>query len=99
VEKATDASQQGYVKFINIKCFRENEKVVISVKDNGVGISVENLPVIFNPFFTTKSDDKGTGLGLSICYGIVKEMNGEIAAKSKPGKFTEIIVHLPLLSS
>lgn len=95
VEKSANKNHEGYNKRINIKCFRKDENVVISIRDNGTGISEENLPAIFNPFFTTKSDDKGTGLGLSICYGIVKEMDGEISAKSEAGVFTEIIVYLP----
>lgn len=99
VEKAKEINQQGYRKLIRIKCYKEDDKIILSIRDNGIGISDENLPVVFNPFFTTKSDDKGTGLGLSICYGIVKEMNGEITAVSELGNFTEIIVYLPAITS
>jgi len=98
VEKSKNTKQNGYRKLIQIRSIQEKDNVIISVKDNGIGIPEEILPVIFNPFFTTKSDDKGTGLGLSICYGIVKEMNGDIKAKSRRGEFTEIIVYLPSLS-
>ena len=53
--------------------------------DNGEGISQENLPRIFEPFFSTKSDGHGVGLGLSMVYGIVREHRGEIDVDSKEG--------------
>ena len=98
-EKAESHPDEGYVKRITIGCVLEHNDVIIRVRDNGVGIPAETLPVIFNPFFTTKSEDKGTGLGLSISYGIIKEMGGSIIAESEFGKFTEIKVYLPLYST
>lgn len=99
VEKSKKPNQKEYRKLIKIECTKKEDKILLTVKDNGIGISSKNLPVVFNPFFTTKSDDKGTGLGLSICYGIIKEMDGEITARSQEGKFTEIKVSLPALTS
>lgn len=99
VEKSKKPNQKEYRKLIKIECTKKEDKILLTVKDNGIGISSKNLPVVFNPFFTTKSDDKGTGLGLSICYGIIKEMKGEITARSQEGKFTEIKVSLPALTS
>jgi two-component system NtrC family sensor kinase len=73
----------------------ENGKVKISVTDNGIGISPENLKKIFAPFFTTKPVGKGTGLGLSVCYGIVDSMGGVMEVSSERGVGTTFTVRLP----
>ena len=70
--------------------------VVISVKDDGIGISHEHLEHIFEPFFTTKQADKGTGLGLSTVYGIVNQHHGKIVVTSEPGEGTEFKILLPV---
>ncbi len=80
---------------ISVEEIREGGNVLISVKDNGEGISKENLGKIFEPFFTTKVDTGGTGLGLSISYGIIKEHNGDIRVFSEVGKGTEFIIVIP----
>jgi two-component system NtrC family sensor kinase len=72
-----------------------NQRVRIAVKDNGAGISAENLKKIFAPFFTTKSPGKGTGLGLYVCYGIIEGMGGAMEVESQRGVGTTFIVHLP----
>jgi two-component system NtrC family sensor kinase len=77
---------------------RENGKVEISVKDNGIGISPENLDKIFRPFFTTKPVGKGTGLGLSVCYGIVDKMGGIMGVESEKGVGTVFTIRLPAAS-
>jgi signal transduction histidine kinase len=69
--------------------------VIVSVKDNGVGISPEDQTRIFEPFFTTKADHGGTGLGLSVTYGIVTEHSGEIELTSEPGSGSLFKVWLP----
>jgi len=74
---------------------RGAEKVVIWVKDNGIGISAENLKNIFRPFFTTKPVGKGTGLGLSVCYGIIENMGGTIEVESEKGVGTTFTITLP----
>jgi PAS domain S-box-containing protein len=71
----------------------------ISFKDDGPGISKENLPKIFDPFFTTREVGEGTGLGLSICYGMMKEHNGRIWAESERGKGATFIVELPIVDT
>lgn len=72
------------------------EWLVLSVADNGTGISKEALPHIYEPFFTTKSPDKGTGLGLSQVYGIVKQHDGFIDVTSQMGAGTTFVIYLPL---
>jgi two-component system NtrC family sensor kinase len=73
----------------------ENGKVMIAVRDNGIGISPENMKKVFTPFFTTKPVGKGTGLGLSVCYGIVDSMGGTMEASSERGVGTTFTVRLP----
>lgn len=58
--------------------------VVISVRDNGVGIAPENVGRVFDPFFTTDASG-GTGLGLSVSYGLIRRYGGEITVESEPG--------------
>lgn len=70
--------------------------VVLSVADSGCGISNEVLPHIFEPFFSTKAVGRGTGLGLSTVYGIVKQHEGAIDARSIPGHGTSFRIYLPL---
>ncbi len=74
----------------------ENDKIVISVADNGPGIPHANLVRIFDPFFTTKPVGKGTGLGLSICYGIIKKIGGEIDVQSVVGVGTTFNIRIPV---
>jgi len=70
--------------------------VVMSVKDSGTGISVEDQAKIFEPFFTTKSSSGGTGLGLSVTYGIVADHGGTIEVFSQSGQGSAFEVWLPL---
>ena len=70
-------------------------KVEIIVRDNGCGISEENMKKVFSPFFTTKPVGKGTGLGLSVCYGIINDMGGVMRVSSEPGLGTTFSVTLP----
>jgi PAS domain S-box-containing protein len=60
-------------------------RVAVEVGDTGCGIAPEQLPRIFDPFYTTKPLGVGTGLGLSICHGIVTSLGGEIEVDSAPG--------------
>lgn len=69
--------------------------VRVEVADTGSGIPPEQLPRIFDPFFTSKEPGRGTGLGLSISHGIVKDHGGQIRAESRPGAGTLLVVTLP----
>jgi PAS domain S-box-containing protein len=71
----------------------ERQYISVTITDNGIGMSTDNLAKIFNPFFTTK--DKGTGLGLAISHNIIKAHQGTIDAISEEGKGTSFIVKIP----
>jgi len=74
----------------------DNCCTMVKIKDNGEGISEENLQKITDPFFTTKDPGKGTGLGLSITYNVIQEHKGKIQFESELGKGTTVIITLPL---
>ncbi len=76
--------------------FAQNERVEISVLDEGSGIEDDVLPHIFEPFFTTKPLGQSTGLGLSVAYGIVEDHGGFITVKSQLGQGTRFAIHLPV---
>ena len=82
---------------ISVSTFKSKEEdyVVVEVKDNGPGIPEHVLPRIFDPFFTTKSKRKGTGLGLSVSKGILSKLGGYIKAESKAGEGASFKVYLP----
>jgi signal transduction histidine kinase len=72
------------------------DRVEISIRDNGTGISPEVKEKLFTPFFTTKPAGEGTGLGLSISHDIiVKQHSGLIEVDTQPGEFTEFRIILP----
>lgn len=76
---------------------RDKDSVYIRIKDNGCGISKENLDHIFEPFFSTRVKEGGTGLGLSITYGLVQELGGRIEVESEVGKGTTFTITLPIV--
>ncbi len=69
---------------------------VVSVRDDGVGMSPGVRERIFDPFFTTKAEGQGTGLGLSVSYGVIERHGGRIAVESERGQGTTMTVYLPL---
>lgn len=69
--------------------------IELEISDTGQGISSENLPHIFDPFFSTKDLGDGTGLGLSAVYGSVQELKGVISVTSKEGLGTSFKIYLP----
>lgn len=74
---------------------REQGAVIFRLRDEGSGISPENLARLTDPFFTTKREMGGTGLGLSVSAGIVKEHGGTLEFDSTPGRGTVVTLTLP----
>jgi len=73
------------------------ERVIIRIKDNGLGIPEAIQKQIFDPFFTTKPIGTGTGLGLSISHSIVVDKHGgQLTCISQPGQGTEFVIELPI---
>ncbi|RIH65500.1 sensor histidine kinase [Mariniphaga sediminis] len=75
----------------------DKEYIKLDIVDNGVGISPEDIPHIFQPFFSAKQKASGIGLGLAIVHGIVQSHQGRVDVESEPGKGTTISVVLPLV--
>jgi signal transduction histidine kinase len=78
---------------IYIKTKEYSSGVEIQIRDEGIGISDEDILHIFEPFYTTR--DRGSGLGLAISYKIVEAHGGEIWAESVKGQGTTFFVRLP----
>ena len=73
----------------------EKNTVWVSVADTGYGIDPEDLPRIFEPFYTTKKEGKGVGLGLSMVYGIIREHEGTVEVHSETGQGSLFKITLP----
>jgi len=80
---------------LRIRTGKSDNSVWVSFHDDGPGIPKENLPSIFDPFYTTKRPGRGTGLGLSICKSVVKEHNGSIEAANASDGGAVFTVTLP----
>ena len=76
---------------------KPNGKIYIEISDTGCGIPRENIPRIFNPFFTTKEEGKGTGLGLSTVHSIIEKHEGTIKVKETGPEGTAFLIELPLV--
>ncbi|MDJ1183060.1 sensor histidine kinase [Roseofilum casamattae] len=103
IGNAIDALEPGAIAgenptpTIRISTEYQKNKIIITIADNGPGISAETQAKIFDPFFTTKAIGKGTGLGLSISHSIIVDRHkGELQCFSTPGKGTEFIVSIPI---
>ena len=95
IDSVTEKGKGGE---IDIATTMNGKHIEVIIKDNGVGMSEEDLQKIFDPFYTTKKVGAGTGLGLAITYGIVERHGGTITVNSKPQEGAEFIIKLPLLS-
>lgn len=81
---------------VRIETLNVEERIEITVSDNGPGISREDLSRVFDPFYTTKDPGKGTGLGLSVSHRIMEDLGGSIYLHSSRETGTTAVVHLPL---
>jgi len=93
---AADAMPDGGSLKIGVSPLPGRQAIQIEVVDTGIGIRADQLSVVMEPFFTTKSEGKGTGLGLAICRRIVEEHHGTFRINSDgPGKGAAVAIILP----
>jgi signal transduction histidine kinase len=98
-EKAEQPEHKGMAKQLRIGTAIDGNRVLVTVEDNGVGMSKEVKNKILEPFFTTKEVGKGTGLGVSISYGIIKDYEGVIQIDSQLGKGTTFRLSFPVVQN
>lgn len=81
---------------ITLTAKEENGRVMISVADNGCGISSDELPYIFDRFYQAKNAGRGTGIGLAIVKAFTELHHGEVSATSVEGKGSTFTIHIPV---
>jgi len=83
--------------WISTKLFQSKSRVGVIIRDNGIGVSPQILPRLYDPFFTTKQVGRGMGLGLAISYQVVVEKHkGTLQCNSLPGRGAEFQIELPI---
>lgn len=95
ISNAKDATEENTERLIKIKIYSKDDKVVLSVKDNGCGIPTEIKDKILAPFFTTKPPGKGTGMGLGVVRELTEYFNGNLDIYSKVGEGSEFVLSFP----
>jgi signal transduction histidine kinase len=94
------AFEEGVAGCITLHIEREDEQVILTYTDNGIGIDQENLAKIFDPFFTTKRGLGGTGLGMHIVYNLVtQQFKGRIKCESHLQEGVKFTITIPVTIS
>jgi len=91
-----DAMPDGGTLAIKSSLNANKGVVEVEIEDTGAGIAKEDLPHIFDPFYSTKTEGSGLGLGLSTVYGIIDRHKGTITVDSELGKGTVFMIKLPV---
>lgn len=91
---AIDAMPEGGT--LTLRAVQSGARILIEVRDTGLGIAPENMTKIFDPFFTTKDIGRGTGLGLAVCYGILSDHGGRLDVRSTVAVGTTFTITLPV---
>jgi PAS domain S-box-containing protein len=91
------AQAVGVKGIISVECTTNMDRqIIVSISDNGCGIPEDDIPKVFDPFFSTKNADVGTGIGLSLAYWIIQDHGGRISVESTPGKGTIFTSFIPV---
>jgi signal transduction histidine kinase len=96
VMNAAHAMKEAEQRVLKLATRGEDDRVVLTVRDTGVGMTPETRAHLFTPFFTTKAPGQGTGLGLSVTRRIVEAHGGEIGVDTAPGRGTAFEIRLPV---
>jgi signal transduction histidine kinase len=80
---------------ILVRAIGNEDGVVVSVTDDGIGMSTEAVDKAFEPYFTTRDEEGGAGLGLAVVYGFVRQSGGDARIISQPGKGTTVELAFP----
>lgn len=96
IQNAAEAAPADGGRLV-LRGWNEASDLCLSVRDNGVGISPENVSKVFNAFFTTKDAGAGMGMGLTIAQRVARSLGGSIAVQSELGVGTQFTLRLPRL--
>jgi hypothetical protein len=94
--QATMDREDDEERVLRISTVCAGDDVLVTISDNGIGMTGEVMERIYDPFFTTKPVGEGTGLGLAIVYGIIQEHNASISVDSTPGYGTTFQLRIPM---
>jgi len=94
IRNAAEGMPQG--GDIELKAHVQGKDVVVEVRDTGIGIAEDDLPRVFQPFWSTRGVGIGKGMGLAVSHGLIKRHGGSISVQSKVGAGTTFTIRLPL---
>ncbi|GAB4408278.1 MAG: hypothetical protein OHK0056_09190 [Bacteriovoracaceae bacterium] len=98
ISNASDAIPEDIRGIVEIRTFNNNDRLIVSVSDNGIGISENHQSKIFHNFFTTKEGKKGTGLGLGVVKQLISEHSADIWFETEQGTGTTFYTNFPTIS-
>ncbi len=93
---AIQAMSKGGILTVEASLVGQGDRVRIAFQDTGRGIPADKIPLVFEPFYTTKEEGEGSGLGLAISHSIVEAHGGGMEVSSRPGEGTTFILFLPV---
>jgi signal transduction histidine kinase len=97
-KKNSPVTEESFRGQLSISTLKTDKEIIITITDNGIGITPSNQTKIFNPFFSTRPTGQGTGLGLSVSHKIIEEHGGKIFFECMTD-LTVFTIHLPLVRS
>ncbi|GHB12657.1 sensor histidine kinase [Salinicola rhizosphaerae] len=98
IGNALQAMQESSPPRLELSAIQEGERIILSVADNGTGLTEEGLSHLFEPFYTTRPAGKGLGLGLSISQRIVSDLGGRLEARNREEGGALFLIYLPAAS-